>query len=93
MKFIFSIIIFIIFERSHAFWSACPGTNLPTLDSMESPSCTDRCRVIRGEVFHGTLLMTYREAHQELRTRVTAFIFGIGTDLLKILNIFLKYFL
>ena len=77
MKFI-ALIIFIFIGQSHAFWSACPGTNLPTLDSFESPSCTDRCRAIRGDIFHATLLKTFRGAHHQLRTRLTAFIFGIG---------------
>ncbi|KAL7031648.1 hypothetical protein ACKWTF_007085 [Chironomus riparius] len=81
MKFIFVLTIVILFGYSHAFWSACPGTTLPSLDSMESPSCTDRCRAVRGEVFYGTLRMTFQEAHQELRSRVTAFIFGIGVNI------------
>ncbi|XP_070506475.1 uncharacterized protein [Chironomus tepperi] len=82
MKFAFALIFFVaVFGSSLAFWSACTGSILPTIDSFESPSCTDRCRVTRGDTFYGTIRMTFREAHQELQTRVTAFIFGIGVNI------------
>jgi hypothetical protein len=77
MKFIILLTFAYIFGLSQAFWSDCPG-GLPGLDSFESPQCTDRCRAVRGEIFTGHILFTTPAVYQQLLSRATAFIFGIG---------------
>ena len=67
------------FNFSQAFWSVCTGSGIPSIDDMTSPTCSaERCRAIRGEIFEATILATLHRAHNELRTRLTAFLFGIG---------------
>ncbi|XP_070506660.1 uncharacterized protein [Chironomus tepperi] len=76
------VLVALVFHKSHGFWSECPGTGLPTLDSLESPNCSrDRCTAIRGEEFVARIHVTLHGAHNELRTRLTAFFFGIGINL------------
>ncbi|KAL7044567.1 hypothetical protein ACKWTF_001972 [Chironomus riparius] len=82
MKFI----IFIIFLSSSCFadtfWSNCPGSNVPGPDYIVSPQCSgDRCQAVRGESVTAKIYATPRAIHNELITRVTAFIFGIGISL------------
>ena len=89
MKFILSLIFtfVLVFGPSNAFWSGCAGTDIPTIDSLESPQCNgDRCRAVRGEVFYARAYVTLGEINFELRTRLTAIFFGIGEKFCDKLN-------
>ncbi|XP_070499664.1 uncharacterized protein [Chironomus tepperi] len=84
MKFKFTI--FVIFLTisclAEAFWSDCPGSNVPGPDDIVSPNCSgDRCRAVRGESLIARIYATPQAVHHELIARVTAFVFGIGINL------------
>lgn len=82
MKVTFCAIFVLALGLSNAFWSNCPGTNVPGPDDVISPNCgVDRCRVERGGEFPVVIFATPIGIHTELRTRITAFIFGIGEHL------------
>ncbi|KAL7031650.1 hypothetical protein ACKWTF_007086 [Chironomus riparius] len=81
MKFVFLLTFVCVFGVSQAFWTNCPGS-VPGLDLFESPQCSgDRCRATRGEIFYGKFWFHTAGAYNELRSRATAFIFGIGVNL------------
>lgn len=75
-------LIFVIFlVNGEDFWSSCPGSLAPGPDYIRSPHCSgDRCIGVRGEYVEADIYATPIADHKELRTRVTAFIFGIGLN-------------
>ncbi|CAG9803563.1 unnamed protein product [Chironomus riparius] len=82
MKYLFCLIIALSFGLYQAFWTECPGSGVIGPDSITSPNCTiDRCRVTRGQLLSADILVTWSGSHSELRTRITAFLLGIGINL------------
>lgn len=75
-----SCAVFVLaFGITNAFWSDCPGLNVPGPDEIISPNCSgERCRAERGGELVAEIFATPIAVHTELRTRITAFIFGIG---------------
>lgn len=79
MKFIIFVILLSTSSYADTFWSSCPNSNVPGPDNIVSPQCSgDRCLAVRGESVNAKIYATPRAVHNELITRVTAFIFGIG---------------
>lgn len=79
MKSLILIFVAVFGLTSASFWTNCPNTNAPGPDYMRSPFCGEtRCSVVRGQNFTADIYATPQGSHVELRTRITAFVLGIG---------------
>jgi hypothetical protein len=79
LKFLLLPFLLVNFANSQQFWSQCTHQpNIPTFHYIFAPRCTDRCRVNRGDTVNPEAKMFFRDTHQELIIRATAFILGIG---------------
>ncbi|KAG5674352.1 hypothetical protein PVAND_004327 [Polypedilum vanderplanki] len=82
MKLPILIVFIFLFANVRAFYTRCSHTNAPGPDHIVSPNCnSERCFGVRGDVVNADIWATPLGAHTELRTRITAFILGIGVPL------------
>ncbi|XP_070506676.1 uncharacterized protein [Chironomus tepperi] len=69
MNFLFVLILISALGLNQATWTDCPGLNVPGPDSVNS------------KLLLPVLRITFQDVHNELRSRVTAFMLGIGINL------------